>query len=351
VSRHGPHPNDSVLTVATHPDGALMRAWVAEDFGAVHEALTLQTVPRPRPAEGQVLIRIAAAGVNLPDAILLGGTYQVRPERPFTPGREVVGVVVESTDPTRIAAGQRVVARPLIRSGSYAEFTVARVVDCFPVDDEIPDVHAAVLLVTYLTAHVALHRRARLAQGETVVVLGGSGGVGSAAIQLAKAAGARVIASARGADRAQACRAIGADVVVDRDVDDLGSAIDEATGRCGADVVVDTVGGTLFDQARRHLAWEGRAVLVGYASGESPKVQGASLLLRNQSVLGLHLGPYQDHLPDVTAAAFTDLRRLYAAGQLSPLIARVYPLEQAVDALSALVAGKVIGKVVLRVDN
>lgn len=325
------------------------RAWRARAFGEPSEVLELARLPRPTPAPDHVSIAVECAGVNLPDVLLVGGTYQLRPDPPFTPGREVVGRVVETPDLRRWPPGTRVVARPLLPHGGYAELTIARARDVFAVPDEVAAPDAAALLVTHLTAHVALHHRAGLRAGETVVVLGGAGGVGSAAIQLAKAAGATVVATAAGAQRVRACRSLGADVVVDRLLDDVPHAIREATGGRGAEVIVDAVGGDLFALARKALAWEGRAVLVGTAAGAGPTVDGTAVLLRNQTILGLHLGPYQDHAPEVTRTAFAELVAMVGARTVRPVIAEVLPLDRALTALERIRTGGVVGKLILRV--
>lgn len=323
------------------------RAWQATGFGRHRNRLILVERPAPVPTPGRVVIEVEAAGVNLPDVLMVAGTYQLRPDPPFTPGREVVGTVIDTAPQDAALLGQRVVARPLLPHGGFAEVTVARTQDLFPLGDEVPATDAATLLVTYLTAHVALHERARLRAGETVLVLGGAGGVGSAAIQLAATAGARVVATSSNRERIAACHRLGAELVVDRGRDDPLAAVEEFTDGHGADVVIDPVGGALFGQARRALGWAGRAVLVGFASGELPELKANSILLRNQSVLGLHLGPYQDHAPQVTRAAFADLLRLHAAGELVPLVSAVHPLEDALVALDALEASTAIGNVVL----
>ncbi|MBY8863761.1 NADPH:quinone oxidoreductase family protein [Nocardia sp. CA2R105] len=325
------------------------RAWQTNSFGIPAEVMNFTHLPRPIPAAGQVSIAVECAGVNLPDLLLINGTHQLRPEPPFTPGREVVGRILETSSTGEWRCGTRVVARPLLPYGGYAEVTVARTKDLFPVPEDLEPTVAATLLVACLTSHVALHHRAGLQRGETVVVLGGAGGVGSAAIQLAKAAGATVIATAAGRARMAACQRLGADIVVDRHNDNLTAAIrDETRGR-GADVIIDAVGGEVFDSARKALAFEGRAVLVGTSSGSAATLSGTAVLLRNQSIFGLHLGPYQDHAPAITRAAFEQLITLVEAGKLQPLIADVLPLSDALAGLERLQSGDVIGKLVLRI--
>ncbi|MEV5559272.1 NADPH:quinone oxidoreductase family protein [Nonomuraea wenchangensis] len=324
-------------------------AWRAARFGPHQDVLGLGPRPLPRAREGFVVIEVEAAGVNLPDVLMVAGDYQVRPEPPFTPGREVVGRVVETAPGSSALLGRRVVARPSLPHGGYAEHTLARTQDLFPLDEHMDAREAATLLVTYLTAHVALHHRACVRAGESVLVLGGAGGVGSAAIQIARAAGATVLATASGPERLAVCRDLGAHVAIDRVHDDLIEVVRDASGGKGADVVIDPVGGDLFAVARRALAWAGRAVLVGFASGSPPPLKANGILLRNQSIHGLHLGPYQEHAPEVTQAAFRDLLRLHRSGGIKPLVSVVHPLGGVIDAMSAIKAGAVIGKIVIDV--
>jgi NADPH:quinone reductase-like Zn-dependent oxidoreductase len=302
-------------------------------------------VADPVATPGTVLIDVAAAGVNFPDVLVVAGTYQILPPRPFTPGKEVAGTVRAVGDGvTSLRTGDRVLAQ--VEHGGYAELVAAPADQVVLLGDGIPDVEAAALGLAALTAHVALRRRARLQPGETVLVTGAGGGVGAAAVQLAKAWGATVIAVARDADRAAVSTAQGADHALVAGPD-LRNEVRALTAGRGADVVVETVGGEVFTQALRATAWEGRLVVVGFASGEVPILKAGHLLVKNMSVLGLQVSDYRDREPETLRAAFDDLLALHAEHRLAVPVARTYPLDRAGDALADVQRGGLSGRVVL----
>jgi NADPH:quinone reductase len=315
-----------------------MRAWRVHELGDP-SAMTLDDVPTPAPGEGQLLVRVRAAALNFPDVLMAAGLYQERPPLPYTPGVELCGEV-EGT-------GQRVLGSPSGGPGAFAEYALMDADSAWPVPEGMPDEKAAALYLTYQTGHVGLHRRAHLQAGEWLLVHAGAGGVGSAAIQLGKAAGARVVATAGGPEKVQVCRDLGADHVVDYTAEDFVPVVKEVTGGHGADVVYDPVGGEVFDKSRRCIAFEGRLVVVGFTSGTIPEAPANHLLVKNYSVVGLHWGLYRKHDPAVFGHVHEELTRLYEDGRIDPLVSQVLPLEEAPTALGALASRATVGKVVL----
>ena len=316
-----------------------MRAWRVHELGDP-SAMTLDDVPVPAPGEGQLLVKVRAAALNFPDVLMAAGLYQERPPLPYTPGLELCGEVEDT--------GQRVLGAPSGGPGAFAEYALMDADRAWPVPDGMPDEKAAALYLTYQTGHVGLHRRAHLQPGEWLLVHAGAGGVGSAAIQLGKAAGAHVIATAGGPEKAQVCRDLGADHVVDYTADDFVPVVKEVTGGHGADVVYDPVGGDVFDRSRRCIAFEGRLVVVGFTSGRIPEAPANHLLVKNYSVVGLHWGLYRQHDPAVFGLVHEELTRLYEDGRIDPLVREVLPLEEAPAALGKLAGRGTVGKVVLR---
>ena len=315
-----------------------MRAWRVHELGEPADVLRLEEVDRPVPGEGQLLVRVRAAAVNFPDVLVAQGRYQERPPLPFTPGMELCG---ETED------GRRVIGPPAGGAGAYAEYALMDASDAWPVPDTLSDEKAAALWVTYQTGHVALHHRAHLQPGEVLLVHAGAGGVGSAAIQLGKAAGARVIATAGGAHKAEVCRELGADHVVDYTAEDFVPVVKELTGGEGADVVYDPVGGDVFDRSRRCIAFEGRLLVIGFTSGRIPEAPANHALVKNYSVVGVHWAMYRRKDPAVIARTHDELVRLVTEGAIDPLVGRVLPLEQAPEALASIADRGTVGKVVL----
>jgi NADPH2:quinone reductase len=324
-----------------------MRAWRVHQLGEPADVLTFETIDAPRPTASQVAIQVSAAALNFADSLLCLGTYQDKPPRPFTPGLEVAGTVLSAPASSSLAIGQRVIALPALPHGGLAEQTLASAADVFPIPDSLDDATAAALPVTYQTGWFGLHHRAGLRAGETVLVHAGAGGVGSAAIQLAKAAGATVIATAGGADKVRICLDLGADLAVDYRADDFVAVTNEATDGRGADVIYDSVGGDTFDRSRKCIAFEGRIVVVGFAGGRIADAPTNHLLVKNYGVLGLHWGRYRQLQPDLVQQCHDELIRLHAAGLIAPMIGAVRPLDQAATALTELTRRATIGKVVL----
>jgi NADPH:quinone reductase len=316
-----------------------MRAWRVHELGDPSQVMSLDEVDRPTPGEGQLLVRVRAAALNFPDVLMAQGLYQERPPLPYTPGVEVCGEVVDT--------GQRVLGGPSGGPGAFAEYALMDADAAWPVPEGMSDEKAAALYLTYQTGHVGLHRRAGLQPGEWLLVHAGAGGVGSAAIQLGKAAGARVIATAGGARKVEVCRQLGADHVVDYTAEDFVPVVKEVTGGHGADVVYDPVGGDVFDRSRRCIAFEGRLVVVGFTSGRIPDAPANHALVKNYSVVGLHWGLYRTQEPALIATVHAELTRLVESGQVDPLLGDVLPLDQAPQALARLADRGTVGKVVL----
>ena len=325
-----------------------MKKWEVRELGEPAEALTLVDADPPPRGRGEVTVRVRAAALNFFDVLLCQGNYQEKPPLPFTPGAEVSGEVVDGGDGNIFEAGQRVMALTAPPRGGLAEEVVAEAANVFPIPERMPFEGAAAMPIAYGTAHFGLHRRAALKEGETVLVNAGSGGVGSAAIQLAKAAGARVIATAGGPEKVGVCQNLGADVAIDYLEEDFGGPVKEATGGRGADVVFDPVGGDVFDRSRRCVAFEGRIVVVGFASGRIPEAPANHALVKNYSVVGLHWGLYGKVMPKLIRETNERLIRLYEEGTIEPLIYRVVPFAEVPQALELLGDRKTWGKVVTK---
>ncbi|AHY46119.1 NADPH:quinone reductase and related Zn-dependent oxidoreductase [Rubrobacter radiotolerans] len=319
-----------------------MRALRVHELGDPEAVLKLEEVEEPVAGEGEVLVEVEAASLNFFDILLCQGKYQVRPKLPFSPGGEVAGRVA-GTD-------RRVVGTPS-PTGGFAERVVLRESDLFDLPDALSAEKAAAMHITYGTAHVALHRRAALRAGETVLVHAGAGGVGSAAIQLARAAGARVFATAGGPEKAAVCRDLGAEEVFDyrkTDLKEIVSAVKELTDGRGADVVFDPVGGDVFDASRRAVGFEGRLLVVGFAGGRIAEAPTNHALVKNYSIVGVHWGLYRELAPELLHETHRELMRLYEAGEIDPLIHSVVPFEKVPEALAKLGSRATYGKLLTR---
>ncbi|AIJ24652.1 zinc binding alcohol dehydrogenase [Amycolatopsis methanolica 239] len=321
--------------------------WIVVKALVVHgldgpSAIRFDDVDEP-PSDGKVLIEVRAAGVCYPDLLLTQGRYQARAQPPFVPGSEVAGLVVHAPDGSGFSAGDRVQA--VVGLGAYAQRVAVDPGAVWRLPDELDFAEGAALLANHQTAHFALHRRAGLTAGETVLVLGSAGGVGSAAVQVATALGARVIAGVhrRGAD--EFVRGLGSDGIVPLH-DGWLDRVREVTSGRGVDVVVDPVGGALFDDAVRALAPEGRLIVLGFAGGAIPQVKVNRLLLRNVSVVGAGWGEFLRTRPQALAETAQALQAFVARG-LRPPVTRRFPLAEGAQALLDLEAGTVLGKAVL----
>jgi NADPH:quinone reductase len=325
-----------------------MRAWQAFAQGEPGQSLALREIDTPAPAAGQLLVRVRATALNFPDVLLVRGLYQVRPALPFTPGVELCGEVVALGEGvTGFAAGDRVLGNSVLPSGSLAEFALMDAADAHVAPTSLDDAAAASLHIAYQTGWFGLHRRARLQAGEVLLVHAGAGGVGSAAVQLGKAAGATVIAVVGGADKAKVAAELGADVVVDRKQQDFVAVVKEVTGGRGADVIYDPVGGDAYTGSAKCVAFEGRILIVGFAGGTVPAPGLNHALVKNYSIVGLHWGLYKQKDPAAIPAAHRELTALADAGKIAPLIGGILTLDQAADGLTRLGAGETVGRLVV----
>lgn len=302
-------------------------------------------IPDPQPGAGQYLIEVHAAGVTFPDLLMTRGAYQMKPPLPFVPGSEVAGIVRAAPSGGAHPVGSRVAGFPGI--GGFQELVAVHPQAIFPLPDAISFEAGAALPMNYLTVQFALGRRGRLRAGETVLVHGAAGGVGSAAVQLAKALGARVIAVVSSDAKRELAERAGADDVVL--ADGFLAAVKSLTGGRGVDVVLDPVGGDRFTDSLRSLAPEGRLLVVGFTAGEIPTVKVNRLLLNNVDVVGVGLGAFTMHEPGLLQNEWSRLAPHLEAGRLDPPIGHVYPLEEAARALGEMDARRAIGKIVLKV--
>ena len=326
-----------------------MKAWQVPELGEPRDVLRLAEVPDPVPGPGQVLVRVLGAAANFPDVLMCRGGYQVRPPLPYIPGIELCGeVVAAGPEVTGVAPGDRLVGGPVTGSGggAFAELTLMNAATALPAPDGLDDAEAAAFFVTYQTGWFGLHRRARLAAGETLLVHAAAGGVGSGAVQLGKAAGARVIGVAGGEQKAEAARALGADVVIDRNSQDFVEVVKEVTEGRGADVVYDPVGGDTYTRSTKCIAFEGRILIIGFAGGQ---IQSAALnhaLVKNYSIVGLHWGLYQSKNPQLIRDCHAQLTRLVADGAIKPLVSERLGLDEVPAGLQRLADGGTVGRVV-----
>jgi len=324
-----------------------MRAWQIHQLGEPRDALRLAEIPDPEPALGQVLVRVLGAAANFPDVLMCQGSYQVRPPLPFTPGLELCGEVVAlGSGVTGVAVGDRVIGGPALPFGAYAELAVMDAEAILPAPERLDDAEAAAFFITYQTGWFGLHRRAGLAAGETLLVQAAAGGVGSGAVQLGKAAGARVIGVVGGERKAEVARALGADVVVDRLSQDFVQVVKEVTDGRGADVVYDSVGGEAYARSTKCVAFEGRILVVGFASGQIPTAALNHALVKNYSIVGLHWGLYRTKEPQAIGECHRQLTKLVADGAIRPLVGERLGLDDVPEALDKLAHGDTVGRIV-----
>ena len=324
-----------------------MKAWQVTQLGEPGDALALNEVPDPEAGSGQVLVRVRAAAANFPDLLMCRGLYQVRPELPFTPGVELCGeIVAVGAGVTGFSVGDRVIGGPVQPTGGFGELAVMRADAILPAPDGLDDAEAAAFFITYQTGWFGLRRRARLAAGETLLVHAAAGGVGSGAVQLGKAAGARVIGVVGGERKAEAARVLGADVVIDRYEQDFVEVVKEVTGGRGADVVYDPVGGEAYARSTKCIAFEGRILVVGFASGQIPTVTLNHALIKNYSIVGLHWALYASKDPQSIKDAHVALSGLVADGLIRPLVSERLPLGAVPGGLARLAEGDVVGRLV-----
>ncbi|WP_460119819.1 NADPH:quinone oxidoreductase family protein [Pseudomonas sp. S2_C03] len=324
-----------------------MKAVLCKAFGPA-ESLVLEDVASPVAKKNEILLDVHAAAVNFPDTLIIEGKYQFKPPFPFSPGGEAAGVVSAVGEKvSHLKVGDRVMA--LTGWGSFAEQVAVPGYNVLPVPPGMDFNTAAGFSMTYGTSMHALKQRANLQPGETLLVLGASGGVGLAAVEIGKAMGARVIAAAGSADKLAIAKAAGADELINYSEASLKDEIKRLTDGQGADVIYDPVGGDLFDQAVRAIAWNGRLLVVGFASGRIPELPVNLALLKGAAVVGVFWGSFAQRQPQDNAANFQQLFGWYAEGKLKPLVSQVYPLSNAAQAINDLGQRKAVGKVVVQV--
>ncbi len=325
-----------------------MKAWQVHQFCEPSE-MSFDEVPTPAPGEGEVLIRNHGVGVNFFDILFIQGKYQAQPGFPFTPGGETAGTI-EAVGPgvSRHAVGDRVLARKTL--GGYAEYSVVPAKQVFPIPGQMSYPEASGYLVVYQTSYFALHRRAQLRPDEWLLVHAGASGVGMSAIQLGKAAGARVIATAGSAPKRDFCKEQGADHVIDYRDSGWVDQVKELTGGAGANVIYDPVGGDIFDLSTKCIASGGRLLVVGFAGGRISTIAANRILLKNMSIVGIFWGRESEENPDSLHQTQRELDGLYEAGKIRPIVSATYPLAEAPKALADLAERRVSGKVALTID-
>ncbi len=322
-----------------------MRAITCKTLGSPKD-LVIEDWPTPEPKAGEILVNVHAAGVNFPDLLMIAGKYQDKSEPPFIPGNEAAGIVeAVGEGVTHLSAGDRVIVMP--RGGAFAEQCIAKAALSMPMPDGMSFEHGAGFSVTYGTSYHALKQCADLKEGETVLVLGAAGGVGIAAVELAKAMGARVIAAASTDKKLEFAKAAGADETINYSEVALRDAVKELTDGNGVDVVYDPVGGDLAEAAYRSLAWHGRYLVVGFAAGDIPKFPLNIALLKEASIIGVWWGTWAQKNPKLQVQNVMEMAELMAKGKLKPRITEQYAMEDYLDAFAAISERRALGKVVL----
>jgi NADPH2:quinone reductase len=326
-------------------NGKTMLALMCEEYG-LPETLHVREIAVPTPGEGEVLIRIYATGLNLADCLIIQNKYQIKPPLPFSPGGEMAGTV-EAVGPgvTRFTLGDRVAA--LTHWGGFAEYVVAREDSIIAVPESMDLETAGAFTLVYGTAHHAFKQRSQLKPGETVLVLGSSGGVGLAAVEVAKAMGAHVIAGASTAEKLAIAREHGADEFVNYTKQDLKSVVKGMTGAKGVDVVFDPVGDALADPAFRTLGWNGRYLVIGFAGGKIPALPFNLPLVKGAAIVGVYWGDFAAREPTLHHENMAELYAMHAAGKLKPLISARYPITESASAIRLMLDRKATGKVIV----
>ncbi|MGV0985405.1 MAG: NADPH:quinone oxidoreductase family protein [Limnohabitans sp.] len=322
-----------------------MHAWLCENPTGV-DALTWKELPTPTPAAGQVLLKIEAASLNFPDLLIVQNKYQMKPELPFVPGSEYAGTIeAVGEGVTHLKVGQSVAC--LSGTGGFGTHTLAPAKLCMPLPPGFPAVDAAAFIMTYATSHHALVDRAALKAGETVLVLGAAGGVGTAAIQIAKAMGAKVIAAASTDEKCALCKTLGADATINYSTENLRDALKTLTEGRGPDVIYDPVGGEFAEPAFRSIAWRGRYLVVGFAGGPIPALPLNLPLLKGASLVGVFWGDFARREPQANAAMMAELAQWYGQGKIKPVIDSTMPMADLKAAYAHMGSRGVKGKLVM----
>lgn len=329
-----------------------MKAWQVKRLADPEEALEIAEVEKPQLEDGKVIIKVEATALNFFDILLCQGKYQEKPPLPFTPGAEVSGTVVEVPNNSKFQVGDRVLAQPQMPNGGLADYvSAAEENSVYKIPETMDFKDAAAMYITYQTTYYALHYRAQIKQGEVLLVHAGAGGVGSAAIQLGKAAGAKVIATAGGPEKTNVCRELGADVVIDYLSEDFVEIVKKETNGRGADVIYDPVGGDTFDKSRKCIAFDGRLLVIGFAGGRIPEAPANHALVKNYSIVGVHWGYFKRLYPEGVVNIHEKLMQLYEEGKIKPLIYDEFPFEKVPEALNMLGSRKTYGKLIVKLTN
>ena len=321
-----------------------MHAWIADEFGHFLDKLKIQQKDRPKPSGSDAVMRVKSVGLNYRDILSMQGKYQEKAQLPFIPGVEAAGEVVETGDRCNLKKGDRIMT---MNSGALAEFMVAPQRSTFFIPKNMSYESASAFQMTYQTSYFALFQRAKLKKNEFLLVNGAAGGVGISAIQIGKVLGARVIAAASTDEKLEVCRKYGAENLINYRRDDLAEKVLEVTDGVGANVIFDPVGGDIFERSLKCIAWEGRIVIIGFASGRIPQVKMNRVLLKNIALLGLYWGNYRIHNPKRIQETQKKLYRMYERKQIEPVIYRCFPFDEAPRAFKCLEERESYGKVVV----
>tara|TARA_R110002073_G_scaffold139232_2_gene289267 strand:+ start:46992 stop:47975 length:984 start_codon:yes stop_codon:yes gene_type:complete len=326
-----------------------MKAVLCKSFGPI-ENLIIEEIPSLVPAADEVIISVKACGLNFPDTLIIQGKYQFKPELPFSPGGEISGIVkAVGTDVKQLKIGDQVIYGSVF--GGFAEEVKAKATDVFMMPPTFDFITGAATMLTYGTSYHALVNRAHIQKGDTVLILGAAGGVGTAAIQIAKAVDATVIAAASSDTKLQFCKENGADFLINYNTEDLNKKVKELTNGTGVDIVYDPIGGEYTEPAVRTMAWKGRYLVVGFAAGEIPKIPLNLCLLKGCAIVGVFWGAFVKKEPQLHLKNMGQLMQWFAEGKLKTRIHGTYALEQVKEAMFAMINKEVKGKVVLTPDS
>lgn len=325
-----------------------MRKWMVTKLGEPKDVLQLQESPKPSAEAGKVLVEVEASSLNFFDILLCQGKYQEKPPIPFTPGAEISGTIRAVGEGCKLKEGQRVIATPALPEGGLSEWVSVPEDSVYVMSDKMSGSEAASLFITYHTAYYALVHRANIQKGEVLLVHAGAGGVGSAAIQLGLAKGAKVIATAGGPEKVQLCKDLGADIAIDYLAEDFVDIVKKETDGNGADVIFDPVGGDVFDRSRKCVAFDGRILVIGFAGGRISDAPVNHALIKNYSIVGVHWGLFRKRNPQKVVEIHEDLMRLYDEGKIHPLLYKEYDFEDVPAALETLADRKTYGKLVVK---
>ncbi|MEM7610089.1 MAG: NADPH:quinone oxidoreductase family protein [Pseudomonadota bacterium] len=324
-----------------------MKAALVKTHGTP-DSIVIEEIPSPSPKKGEVRLRLRACGVNFPDVLMVAGKYQVQPEMPFSPGAEMAGEIIELGEGVSdLAIGDRMLC--MVGYGGMAEEICVPAKALVPIPDGMDFSTAAAVMLTYGTSYHALKQRAQIKPGETLLVLGAAGGVGLAAVELGHLLGAKVIAAASSDEKLALAREYGADETINYSEVKLKDAVKALTGGKGADVIYDPVGGELFDDCLRSLAWCGRLLVIGFASGTIPKAPANLPLLKGSSIVGVFWGAFTQHQPKEHEINMQELVAWFIGGQLKPHIGTVFGLDDAAAAMNVLASRQAMGKVVIEI--